>query len=76
MFINLTISIPNESVSQLNSDCPHDSTTPYEGIRDCVKVLEALELGTKDGVVTLSITNVDPAVPAAGGGNHAVYDLS
>lgn len=74
-FINLTISIPNESVSQLNAQCYHDSTNPFEGIRDCVKILESLELGTKDGIVELAICTSDPAVAPSGGGNSATYNL-
>lgn len=76
MYLNLTISVPADSVAQLNSQLINDSTKPYEGIQACVKILEALSLGVKDGLVELTVRSTDPSVAASGGGITATYDLS
>jgi hypothetical protein len=74
-FLNLTINIPSETIAQINNELIDDSTKPFEGIRAAVKILEAIELGTKNGVVELTTQDTDPGVVASGDGITATYNL-
>lgn len=74
-YINITIQLPNEVVGQCNSRVVADSTKPFDGVISLRNILDAALAGAAVADIKLAVTNVDPAVAAAGGGVSADFNL-
>lgn len=74
-YINITVNLPNDTVAQSNSRVVADSTKPQDGVISLRNILDGALAGTLVADIKLAVTNVDPAVAAAGGGVSADFNL-
>lgn len=74
-FINITVNLPSDTVAQSNSRCVADSSKPFDGVISLRNILDAALAGCANADIKLAVTNVDPAVAAAGGGVSADFNL-
>ncbi len=75
-FINITVQLPNDTVAQSNSRVVADSSKPQDGVVSLRNILDGALAGALVADIKLAVTNVDPAVPAAGGGVSADFNLT
>lgn len=66
-FMVLVVSVPNESIGQLN--VVQEPTKVWESIENCRGVLDAIQAGTKAGVCQVTIRDTDPSVSTSGAGS-------
>lgn len=72
-YINVTISIPNRNVTQLNQILYNDSTKPDEGIEILRNLLSGINGGEVNAELEVVVRDTDPAVAPAGGGVSRDY---
>lgn len=66
-FLVLVVNVPNDGIGQLNN--VQEPTKVWESIENCRGVLDAIQAGTKAGVVQVTVRDTDPSVSTSGSGS-------
>jgi hypothetical protein len=73
----IVLSIPNESIQQINARVQADATLPREGVEDLQDILNAIKSGAIDATAQFTSRDTDPAVSTSGSGSiQRLYNLA